>query len=153
MTLQRWDYLCGFCFSGKKGPQAHPALRNRQPPLGISELVGVHTIRMLPLWGRSLHWEGSSVYRAPPSLCSDLILSLEDWLPALCTPHSSQGRPGTSGPSAPTGSLPPKLPSLHCSSSLSARWKRISRHRAFQKGVSLLKTKSRERVGPASAAG
>ena len=33
-------------------------------------------------------------------------------------------------------------------------WKRISRHRAFQKGVSfLLRTKSRDKVGTVSAAG
>ena len=30
-------------------------------------------------------------------------------------------------------------------------WKRISRHRAFQKGVSLLRTKSRDNVGTVSA--
>ena len=32
-------------------------------------------------------------------------------------------------------------------------WKRISRHRAFQKGVSLLRTKSRDKVGTVSAVG
>ena len=32
-------------------------------------------------------------------------------------------------------------------------WKRISRHRAFQEGVSLLRAKSRDNVGTASAAG
>ena len=32
-------------------------------------------------------------------------------------------------------------------------WKRISRHRALQKGVSLWRTKSRDNVGTASAAG
>ena len=32
-------------------------------------------------------------------------------------------------------------------------WKRISRHRAFQKGVSLLKTKGRDKAGTASATG
>ena len=29
-------------------------------------------------------------------------------------------------------------------------WKRVSRHRAFQKGVSLLRTKSRDNVGTTS---
>ena len=32
-------------------------------------------------------------------------------------------------------------------------WKRISRHRAFQKGVSLLRTKSSDNVSTASAVG
>ena len=32
-------------------------------------------------------------------------------------------------------------------------WKIISRHRAFQKGVSLLRTKSRDKVGAVSTAG
>ena len=32
-------------------------------------------------------------------------------------------------------------------------WKRISKYRAFQRGVSLLRTKSRDTVGTASAAG
>ena len=32
-------------------------------------------------------------------------------------------------------------------------WKRSSRHRSFQKGVSLLRTKSRDHVGTASAVG
>ena len=32
-------------------------------------------------------------------------------------------------------------------------WKRISRHRAVQKGVSLLRTKSRDEVGTESAVG
>lgn len=153
MTLQRWDYLCSSVFQAKRGLRRILPFGTASLPWEAQRLLestpsacfpcgdGPYTGRV-PLW-----------YSAPPSRCSDLILSLEDWLPALCTPHSSQGRPGASGPSAPTGSLPPKLPSLHCSSSLSAGWKRISRHRAFQKGVSLLKTKSRERVGPASAAG
>ena len=34
-----------------------------------------------------------------------------------------------------------------------AVWKRISRDRAFHQGVSLLRTKSRDNVGPASTAG
>ena len=38
-----------------------------------------------------------------------------------------------------------------CWGSPSAGWKRISRHRAFQKGVSLLRTKSRDNMGTASA--
>ena len=32
-------------------------------------------------------------------------------------------------------------------------WKRIAKHRAYQRGVSLLRTKSRDNVGTASAAG
>ena len=38
-----------------------------------------------------------------------------------------------------------------CWGSPSAGWRRISRHRAFQKGVSLLKTRNRDKVGTASA--
>ena len=34
-----------------------------------------------------------------------------------------------------------------------AVWKRISRHRAFHQGVSLLRTKSRDNVGAVSTAG
>ena len=40
---------------------------------------------------------------------------------------------------------------IHCHGNPSAGWKRISRHRAFQKGVSLLRTKSRDNVGTVSA--
>ena len=40
-----------------------------------------------------------------------------------------------------------------CRGSPNAGWKRISRHRAFQKGVSLLRTKNREKVGTVSAGG
>ena len=40
-----------------------------------------------------------------------------------------------------------------CWVSLNAGWKRISRHRAFRKGVSLLRTKSRNNVGTVSAMG
>ena len=37
-----------------------------------------------------------------------------------------------------------------CGGSLNAGWERISRQRTFQKGVSLLRTKSRDNVAPAS---
>ena len=40
---------------------------------------------------------------------------------------------------------------LTCWGSPSAGWRRISRHRAFQKGVSLLRTRNRDKVGTASA--
>ena len=40
-----------------------------------------------------------------------------------------------------------------CWCSPSAGWKRISRHITFQKGVSLLRTKSRDKMGPANAVG
>ena len=43
--------------------------------------------------------------------------------------------------------------SADCWSSLSTGWKRISRHRAFQKGMSLLRTKSWDNMGTASTAG
>ena len=42
---------------------------------------------------------------------------------------------------------------IKCHGSLSAGWKRISRHRPFQKGVSFLKTKGRDKAGSASAMG
>ena len=34
-----------------------------------------------------------------------------------------------------------------------AVWKRVSRHRAFQKGVSLLRTKNRDKLGAESTEG
>ena len=37
-----------------------------------------------------------------------------------------------------------------CHGSLTVGWKRISRHRVFQKAVRLLRTKSRDNVGVAS---
>ena len=42
---------------------------------------------------------------------------------------------------------------IHCHGNPSTGWKRISRHRAFQKGVSLLRTTSRHNVDTASAEG
>ena len=42
---------------------------------------------------------------------------------------------------------------LLCWGSPSMGWKRISRHRVFQKGVSLLRTKSRDNVGTVIAVG
>ena len=41
----------------------------------------------------------------------------------------------------------------NCWGSLNAGWKRISRHRAFQKGVKLLRTKSKDKVGTVSTVG
>ena len=40
-----------------------------------------------------------------------------------------------------------------CCGSPNSGWKRISRHRVLQKGLSLLRTKSRDNVGAASTAG
>ena len=44
------------------------------------------------------------------------------------------------------------MPGLTCGDSLSAGWSRISRCRVLQRGVSLLRTKSRDKAGTASAA-
>ena len=41
---------------------------------------------------------------------------------------------------------------VECCSSLMAGWKRLSRHGAFQKGVSLLRTKNRDNESTASTA-
>ena len=48
---------------------------------------------------------------------------------------------------------PVKLQGRSCWACLSTGWKRISRNRALQKGVSLLRTKSRDKVGTVSAVG
>ena len=42
---------------------------------------------------------------------------------------------------------------IWCHVSLSVSWKRISRHGVFQKGVSLLRTKSRDNAGAAGTEG
>ena len=53
------------------------------PALGSTELLGVHTVvHTLPLQG-SPHTPGAPPWRrASPSLCSDPVLSLEDWRPS-----------------------------------------------------------------------
>ena len=51
------------------------------------------------------------------------------------------------------GELGPAGHGAWCCGSLNVSRKRSSRHRAFQKGVSLLRTKSREKVGTVSAGG
>ena len=152
--FQPMAFLCDFLFfrqkeaSGASCPLEPPASLGKlracwSPHHPHASLVGM----VLPLGGFLC---GAELLL--PSVLT-LFYPLKTGSRALCPPPSSQGRAGASGPSAHMGSLPPKLPSLHCSSSLSTGCKRISRHRAFQKGVSFLKTKSRERVGTASAAG
>ena len=52
------------------------------PALGSTELLGVHTvIHTFPLRGGPYTPGTPPWRRAPPSLCSDPILSLEDWRP------------------------------------------------------------------------
>ena len=57
------------------------------PALGSTELLGVHTvIHTFPLRGGPYTPGTPPWRRAPPSLCSDPILSLEDWHPGPVSP-------------------------------------------------------------------
>ena len=94
----------------------------------------------------SSDWKWAEKWGTPPHKCERSMAVSVGWLiPQIPNPRwiprSSESRRRTC-----------QL-ALACWSSLSAGWRRISRHRAFQKGVSSLRAKSRDKAGTASTAG
>ena len=94
----------------------------------------------------SLDWKWAEKWGTPAHKCGRSMAVSVDWLiPRIPNPRWISRFYESRRPTCQLA--------LACWSSLSAGWKGISRHRAFQKGVSLLRAKSRDEAGTESTAG
>lgn len=137
-------YLCSSVFPGKKGPQAHPALRNRQPHGKLSACWSPHHPACFPC-GDGPYTGRVPLVRAPPLPAVLTLFSLLKTGSRPCTPHSSQGRPGRLWALCSCREPASQAPKSTLFKQSERGLEKNFQTQGISEGVSLLKTKSKER--------